>query len=148
MLRCFFSRPSLILFLAIIQVFIPALARPESKGTVNYEIEWGSLRHTYTYIFSGTVRCGSELCSNVRVQVQVEPDNSTGAAAETRTDSEGRFEVQITCNDTSEDAAVWRIVAEAPRPGGGDPVELEGRIIMTADQTTFVVQRPVQINRG
>jgi hypothetical protein len=82
------------------------------------------------------------------VQVQVEPDNSPGVSGETRSGGDGRFEVQVACDVSAEDTAVWRIVAEAPVLGGGDPVELEGRIIMTEDQTTVVVQRPVQINRG
>ena len=148
MLRLFFSRPWLFLFLSVNQVFVPCLARPESKGIVSYVLEGQSLRRTYTYIFSGIVHCGNQVCSNARVQVQVEPDNSAGISGETRSASDGRFEVQIACDGSVDDSVAWRIIAEAPVPGGGDPVELEGRVIMTEDETTVIVQRPVQINHG
>jgi hypothetical protein len=148
MLRLFPSQYWLIFFLTGMQVLVPCIARPESNGLINYSIEWGSLRRTYTYIFSGTVRCGSQLCADARVQAQVDPGLSAGASGETLSGADGHFEVRITCDASADDSVVWKMVAAAPILGGGDPVELEGRFIMAEDQTTIVVQRPVQINRG
>jgi hypothetical protein len=114
------------------------------QGRVDYALEWGTSRQTYTYIFSGTVTCGGHPCAGAQVDVNLDSPDEGLLTQSTKTESDGHYLVQIQVQGTASEAASWKLMARSDA-SLKDPIEVEGQLILMQDETTVNVERPLMI---
>jgi len=130
------------------QVLVPVPVLAHAKGTVNCSVEWGSSNQTFSYVFSGVVSCQGRPCPNAKVQLQLSTASQPDVVQDTVAAADGSYELKIAVAGTAQDSAQWKLIAQAPESISQEAVEVEGSSILTDDENTIVVQRPLQIVQG
>jgi hypothetical protein len=125
---------------------IPVLAQP--KGVVDYTLEWHSGHHVYTYVFAGVVSSQGRPCPNAKVQLQLSTPDQPDLVQETVASAEGAYELKVSFICDPQQPADWKLVAQAPTASVLEATEIEGRAILTEDENTVEVQRPIQLVQG
>ena len=135
----------LIFVLSLGSVMVPAPVLAANKGTVSYGVELGSAEQTYTYVFTGTVLSQGRPCPNAKVLVKISTDSEPDRFQETIAKADGSYELKVAVSGDENEAAQWTLVAQAPYASALDTVEIHGSAILTVNQNTVLVQRPIQL---
>jgi hypothetical protein len=122
---------------------VPVLGTP--KGTVDCTLEWHTAGQTYTYVFTGVVRNQGRPCPNARIQLQLSTGSKTDMIQDTVAGEDGRYELTVAVSGNPKSAADWKLVAQAPNTSTLDSTEVTGRMILTQNEDTVMVQRTIQL---
>ena len=138
---------SLLLLYSIGPIFVPVPTFAQRQGRVDCILEWHSGRQTYTYVFSGVVSSQGRPCPNAKIQLQFSTPSQPDLIQETVASANGTYELKVSVAGNPQDSADWKLVAQAPETSAAlaGTTEIDGRAILTEDENTVVVERPIQL---
>ena len=115
------------------------------QGSVDVALEWGSSAHAYTYVFSGVATCRNHPCANANVELDLETATQGVIVQTTRAGEDGRYQLEVTLRGAPADSSTWKLEAHSAAVSDAETAEAEGSLILTEDQTTVVVERPLRL---
>ena len=128
----------------LLNILPPSVASAE-HGIVTVALEWGSSVHTYMYVFSGLVTCQNHPCANVHVDLVLETENQGALTQTALTGNDGRYLMQVTLQGSPQEASSWKLTAQTSSMSDQESAEAEGRVILSEDQTTVMVDRTLPL---
>lgn len=137
-------KTSLVFLSLLSQILLPNAAMAQTRGIVDYSLQWVSAPQTYTYVFSGIVTCSGKPCADAQVEVDLDSPAQGILHESSLAGADGRYLMQIQVVGVPEQAATWKLTTSG-LSRANDPVEVEGRVILMQDQTTVIVERPLMI---
>jgi hypothetical protein len=138
----------LIFVYSFTQVLVPVQVLAQVNGVLSFTLERHSDQHTYTYVFAGVVSSQGRPCPNAKVQLQLSTPNQPDLVQDTVASAEGAYELRVSANGSPQQPADWKLVAQAPAASVLETTQIEGRAILTEDENTVEVQRPIQLVQG
>lgn len=135
------------IFLSIGCTVTSHVAYAQSRGHVFMTMEQHSGLQTYVYIFRGIVTHKGRAVPHANVAVQFNTEGREEFTGEAIADEHGRYQVTMRVEGLPEEAADWKVTARLMTKTM-KVTEAEGRTILTSNEETQVVQRPLEFVQG